>query len=106
MINIIYESSNGLSMVKSEPLNWQRQHKYRDNTGPFFYSIYVRNMAGGHICNYIEEEQKLSIANMAYSSDDPPLHFKVDSIEKAGEIVKMFAEGMNIDLKGTIYESI
>lgn len=104
MNNKEFKTSNHLTMIKSKPYNWQKQTVNQDGTGGFFYSIYVGGMAEGHICIYKDNEKLLSIAYMAYSSDDPSLKFKVDSIEDAGEIVKKFAEGMKVDMKDTIYD--
>lgn len=105
MNNRIYISSNALTMVESQPLNWRRESVYANsNIEPYFYSIYVGGIANGHICNFQEETMVLTISNIAYSSDDPPLKFKVDSIEDAGNIVAKFAKGMQIDFTNTIYE--
>lgn len=91
-------------MVEAGCLNWQKQTINRDGTGGYFYNIYVGGLAEGHICNYRDEEKLLSIAYAAYSSDDPSLRFKVKDINEASEIVKKFADGMKVDMSGTIYE--
>ena len=97
-----YKTTNGLTMYPTNIFNWQVQHTYANNTGPLFYSINVGGMAEMWNCIYKPEENIMSIANMAYSSDDV-LHFKVLDIEQANVIVKCFADGMDCDMNGTIY---
>ena len=105
MKNKTYKTPNNLIMVKGGVLDWCRKSKYRDSTTePYFYTIYVGSMSGGHICNYEDDTKILSIAYSLYSSDDPSLKFKVESIEEASKIVESFANGMNIDLNETIYK--
>lgn len=101
MKNEIYIESNGVVMIESFPLNWERSGVYTDNIPPYFYSIYVGQMSGGYMCIYKEEENELSIN---CTSGEDPIVFKVDSIEDAGEIVNKFAKGMKVDLEDTIHE--
>ena len=104
MDNRIYTEENGVVMVESVPLNWERSGVYTNTTEPFFYSIYVGGFSGGHMCIYKEEEKEVSIS---YSyGDDPSIVFKVDSIEEAGELVEKFAKGMKVNFEETIYETV
>lgn len=96
---------SGNTMVKAGSLNWLRESVYAgETTAPYFYRIYVGGMAEGHSCVYTEEDKILSIANIAYSSDDPALKFKIYGIDAASIIVETFAKGMEIELEGTIYK--
>ena len=104
MKNKTFQSKNGLTMLDCKPLNFLRQSVYAGETGaPYFYSIYVGGFADGHTCVYDDEKKTLIISYSAYSSDDPNLIFKVDSIEEASELVLKFSKGMNIKLDDTIY---
>ena len=97
-----FKAPNGINMLKCQPLNFQVQHTYRDNTGPLFYSISVGGMAEMHSCLYKPEDGVVSIASLAYS-DDYVLRFKVTSFEEASKLIKQFADGMGVDMSGTIY---
>lgn len=95
-------ADNGIRLLKCKPLNWKIQHTYADGTGPIYYSIHVGDMAEMWSCIYNPDDKILSIAKMAYSSDDV-LRFKVNEIERASEMVKSLGDGIGHDFSNTIY---
>jgi len=99
---IEYKTRNGLTMVESEPFNWQKEIS-GDNK--IIYSIYVGSFSDGHMCSYFPDDNNglLVISNISLDSGDPSLRFRVDTIEEAGNIVYMFSKGMNVDMLDTIY---
>ncbi len=99
-----FRTSNGLTMLRCEPLNWRVEGKYYDGSGPEFYTISLGGMSQMHTCVYDPREKLLSISLMMYSSDDPPLMFKVYDEVEASAIVERFAIGMGYRTEGTIYK--
>ena len=97
-----YKSTNGLDMLRCQPLNWRIQRTYRDGTGPEFFSISVGSLSEMFVCVYIPEEKTLSFSNMSYSSDCS-VKFRVENFQDASKMVLSFAEGMCRDIKETIF---
>jgi len=89
-------------MYACKPLNFQRVSIYHGQEKPYGYMISVGSLAQMYVCTYDPDEGSLSITDMAYSSDWV-IKFKVDSIEEASQLVKKFADGMEVDMSETIY---
>tara|TARA_R110000772_G_scaffold35637_4_gene85809 strand:+ start:23731 stop:24048 length:318 start_codon:yes stop_codon:yes gene_type:complete len=96
--------SNGVNMIESIPLNWEVRKENSDGSGDEYFSIFIGGMGEGHIC--IFKKGILTISNMMYSSDDPPLRFKIENLREASKIIYSFSQGMNDDLVGTIYSQL
>lgn len=103
MMNRVYKSSNGLTMVESIPYHWQKDSIYYGNTGPYHYYISINPMnlgdRGSLHCSYTEEDGILSV--------NGKIKIKVNSLEDAGHMVQKMVEGMGLfgEIVGTIYEA-
>lgn len=93
-----YTTSNGIRMVKCEPLNW----RFEDN--PNIFIIHVGSLDDMWQATYRESDQILSITSLHYSNDEV-FKFKMGSLEDASQLVKKFAMGMGRweDMKDTIF---
>lgn len=99
-----FRSSNGITMLLCEPLNWRVEGIYHDGSGPENYIITLGDMHQMHICTFDPEKNILSISSMMYSSDEPPLKFKVIDEVEASVIVERLAIGMGYNTEETIYK--
>lgn len=97
-----YTSTNDLNMIVTPTLNWRIEKENRDGSGEEFYTVYVGGMAEGWIWLLDPRNLMLSCSNLSYSSNET-VRFKVDSIDQASIMVNAFAEGMGINMEGTIY---
>jgi len=95
-------TTNGLTMVECEPLNFKRVSIYHGQEEPYGYIITVGTMSQMYICSYDPDKSILSIADIAYSSDWS-IKFKVNSFEEASKLVQQFADGINHDMSDTIF---
>jgi len=100
MINRVYKSGNGLTMVESWPYHWIKDSIYYGDTGPYHYYISLNPMSFNDIgslhCSYTEEDEILSI--------NGNIKMQVKSIEEAGEMVQKMVKGMGLDVSGTIHK--
>lgn len=102
MINRVYKTKNGLTMVESWPYHWQKESIYYETVGPYHYHMSINPMGFGEngslFCSYIDEDKILSV--------NGKIKIKVSSLEEAGEIVEKMVIGMELEdrVRGTIYE--
>lgn len=107
MINRVYKTKNGLTMVESWPYHWQKESIYYVDIGPFSTGPYHYHMSinpvgfgenGELFCSYTDEDKILSV--------NGKIKIKVSSLEEAGEIVEKMIIGMELEdqVRGTIYE--
>jgi hypothetical protein len=103
MMNRVYKTKNGLTLVESIPYHWQKDSIYYGNTGPYHYYISINPMnlndRGSLHCSYTEEDGILSV--------NGEIKIKVNSLEDAGYVVQKMIEGMELfgEITGTIYGS-
>ena len=96
-------TSNGLIMIECKPLYFQEQAMFKGGKGPKTYTIHVDGKYKKYVCCFDPDKKVLIISNLTNDNPMPVLTFKVKTLEKASELVKSFSDGMEIDLKTSIF---
>jgi hypothetical protein len=85
-------TSNGLTMLACNPLNFREESTYADGTGEKVYTISIGTMADMYNAVYIPDSKKLTICKITYNDTDP-LSFYCTTFEQASIIIYSFGIG-------------
>lgn len=91
-----FVSPNGITMIEGISMNWQKQYKYHDNTGPWSLFITVDSMTNmkGFMWK-ANENNELSIFG---EEDEDRISFNCNTLEEAEFFVQRYLEGNKLEL--------
>lgn len=91
-------SPNGIMMIRGIEMNWQKQFKYWDNTGPWSLFISCGSMfeMKGFMWK-VNEDNTFSIFGLG-EEDEDRVAFKVSTLEEAEFFIKSYLKGNNLEL--------
>jgi len=98
-------SPNGITMIKGIKINWRKEFKYADGTGPWSLTLNVGDMSNMKgIVWKVNEDKVLSIFGMSYSSEGGRAAFKCNTLEEAEFFVQRYIEGNELGELGVLYQ--